>query len=362
MYGDHVLRETYAEIKDVEEEHVTMYESLIDPAETMWEKFLIHEFTEVCNYYTCTEDEVDERIKKYWELALDMEITHLQIAAEMFKKYENRDPEEVIGEKIVIPNRFLSQKSYVQKVLEAEVDKRLDRDGKYTTIDNLPEDWPSYPVQERAAQISAPSENAIHIADSVFQSQMLQQADSVLAQVEKKRAHHEAENHPKTNHQAAEVKKEEPSLHDQLIKIVAGESYVDMGLPSGTLWKTENEEGLMDFNTAKKKFKKRMPALSQWEELRKYCAWSWTGNGYEVIGPNGTMIFIPAAGYRNVSGQIGKVGVFGNYWSSTIKNKEEAWRVGFESDKFSMATHSRRYGRSVRLVYTPILAPLENLE
>lgn len=205
-------------------------------------------------------------------------------------------------------------------------------------------------------------ENAIHIADSVFQSQMLQQADSVLAQPELKRAHHEAENHPKTNRQAAEVKKEEPSLHDQLIKIVAGESYVDMGLPSGTLWKTENEEGLMDFNTAKKKFKKRMPALSQWEELRKYCAWSWTGNGYEVIGPNGTMIFIPAAGYRNVSGQIGKVGVFGNYWSSTIKNKEEAWRFGFESDKFSMATHSRRYGRSVRLVYTPILAPLENLE
>ena len=113
---------------------------------------------------------------------------------------------------------------------------------------------------------------------------------------------------------------------------------------------------------SKKKFKKRMPALSQWEELRKYCAWSWTGNGYVVIGPNGTMIFIPAAGYRNVSGQIGKVGVFGNYWSSTIKNKEEAWRFGFESDKFSMATHSRRYGRSVRLVYTPILAPLENLE
>ena len=75
MYGDHVLRETYAEIKDVEEEHVTMYESLIDPSETMWEKFLIHEFTEVCNYYTCMEDEVDERIKKYWEVALDMEIS-----------------------------------------------------------------------------------------------------------------------------------------------------------------------------------------------------------------------------------------------------------------------------------------------
>jgi len=205
-------------------------------------------------------------------------------------------------------------------------------------------------------------ENAIHIADSVFQNQMLQQADSVLAQAEQKHAHHQAENHPKTNHHATEVKKEEPSLHEQLIKIVAGESYVDMGLPSGTLWKAENEEGLMDFNTAKKKFKKRMPAISQWEELRKYCEWSWVGNGYEVIGPNGAMIFIPAAGYRNVSGQIGKVGVFGNYWSSTIKNKEEAWRFGFEPDKMSMAAHSRRYGRSIRLVYRPILAPLDDIQ
>ena len=165
MYGDHVLRETYAEIKDVEEEHVTMYESLIDPTESMWEKFLIHEFTEVCNYYTCVEDEVDTRIKKTWEVFLDMELTHLQMAAEMFKKYEGRDPEEVIGDKIVIPNRFLSQKTYVQKVLESEVDKRLDKNGGYTTVDNLPEDWAGYPVQERAAEISAPSENAIRLIE-----------------------------------------------------------------------------------------------------------------------------------------------------------------------------------------------------
>ena len=209
----------------------------------------------------------------------------------------------------------------------------------------------------------------IHSADSletISQNLEPQRADSLQAQAlqadAQKKANNPAEKHPKTNRHAAETKKDEPSLHDQLVKFVAGESYVDLGLPSGTLWKAENEEGLMDFNTAKKKFKKRMPAISQWEELLKYCKWSWTGNGYEVIGPNGAMIFIPAAGYRNVSGQIGKVGIFGNYWSSTIKNKEEAWRFGFESDKISMATHSRRYGRSVRLVYRPILAPLDDLE
>ncbi len=179
MYADHVLRETYAEIKDVEEEHVTMYESLIDPSETMWEKFLIHEFTEVCNYYTCMEDEVDERIKKYWEVALDMEIGHLKLAAEMFKKYEKRDPEEIIGNAIVIPCRFKSQKSYVQKVLESEVDKRLDTDGKYTTIDNLPDDWASYSVQERVAEMSAPSENAIRLIEIYHDRDIVSASDAL---------------------------------------------------------------------------------------------------------------------------------------------------------------------------------------
>ena len=164
MYGDHVLRETYAEIKDVEEEHVTMYESLIDPTESMWEKFLIHEFTEVCNYYTCMEDEPDDRIKKIWELFVDIELGHLQAAASLFCKYEKRDPEEVIGSEIVIPCRFKSQKAYVQKVLEKEVDKRLESQGEFTTIKALPEDWPSYDVQMKQNEISSPSENAVRLA------------------------------------------------------------------------------------------------------------------------------------------------------------------------------------------------------
>ena len=164
MYGNPILRETYAEIKDVEEEHVTMYESLIDPTETMWEKLLIHEFTEVCNYYTCMEDEPDERIKKTWELFLDLELGHLQVAADLFKKYEKRDPEEVIGSEIVIPCRFTSQKAYVQKVLESQVDKRLEDQGRFTTIDKLPKDWLSYDVQRKQNELNSPSENAVKLA------------------------------------------------------------------------------------------------------------------------------------------------------------------------------------------------------
>lgn len=133
-------------------------------------------------------------------------------------------------------------------------------------------------------------------------------------------------------------------------KIIVGDSYVDLGLPSGTLWKAQNEEGLMAFDDAKKKYGRSIPSIKQWEELKKYCEWEWTGDGYNVTGPSGQGIFIPAAGYRNVSGQVGKVGTFGNYWSSTSKDSKEAWRFGFEPGKFSMAAHSRRYGRSVRLV------------
>lgn len=181
MYGDHILRETYAEIKDVEEEHVTMYESLIDPTESFWEKLLIHEFTEVCNYYTCMEDEPDERIKKTWEIFLDMELGHLQIASEIFKKYEKRDPEEVIGSEIVIPCRFQNQKDYVQKVLEKEVNKRLAPEGEfYKTVEEIPDNWASYPIQERLAELSAPSENAVRIGALYCDRDVVSAKESLL--------------------------------------------------------------------------------------------------------------------------------------------------------------------------------------
>ena len=166
MYGDNILRETYAEIKDTEEEHVAMYESLIDPNETFLEKALIHEFCEVCNYYTCLEDETNSDIKKYWEIFLDMELTHLQMIARMFEKYEKRSAEEIIGEEIIMPSRFKSQKKYVQNILENEVQKRLAPNGEfYNSMDEIPQDWISYKVQEKLSEISAPTEDCINLIE-----------------------------------------------------------------------------------------------------------------------------------------------------------------------------------------------------
>jgi len=162
-YGNQCIRETYAEIKDVEEEHVTMYESLVDPTESLYEKLLIHEFTEVCNYYTCMEDETDTRLKKLWELFLNYELGHLQIAAKLFEKNENRDAEEIIGTKIVIPNRFKSQKDYVSKILEKEVSKRLTGEMGYMDKKDITEDWGSYPVQKVLNKDGSPSERVIRI-------------------------------------------------------------------------------------------------------------------------------------------------------------------------------------------------------
>lgn len=162
-YGNQCIRETYAEIKDVEEEHVTMYESLIDPNESLYEKLLLHEFTEVCCYYTCMQDEVDEKLKRVWEMFLDYEIGHLHAAAEIFIKKEKRDPEEVIGKQIVIPCRFKSQKEYVTNILTSEIQKRLTKDKGYTNINELPENWESYKIQKEVGKHGAPSENVIQI-------------------------------------------------------------------------------------------------------------------------------------------------------------------------------------------------------
>lgn len=162
-YGSEALRETYAEIKDVEEEHVTMYESLIDATETPFEKLLLHEFTEVCTYYNCMQDEPDLLIKSIWEEFLSYELEHLHIAGDLLKKYENRSPEEIIGDKIVLPCRFKSQKDYVSLVLKREINKRLGNYKDYAKIDSLTESWSSYDVQEAVNSDGSPTERTIKI-------------------------------------------------------------------------------------------------------------------------------------------------------------------------------------------------------
>lgn len=49
-FADPLARQTYAESASIEEQHVTQYESLLDPTQSLIEQWLLHEATEVYLY------------------------------------------------------------------------------------------------------------------------------------------------------------------------------------------------------------------------------------------------------------------------------------------------------------------------
>lgn len=123
-FADPVARQLYAEIASIEEQHVTQYGSIIDPNETMLEKWLLYEANEVYNYYSCMEAETNPRIKAIWERFLDYELGHLNVVVNLFKKYERRDPAEVLPESLPDPIAYQSQREFVRTTLEREVNLR----------------------------------------------------------------------------------------------------------------------------------------------------------------------------------------------------------------------------------------------
>jgi hypothetical protein len=85
----------------------------MDPNETWLEKWVLHEFTECANYFTCYSTEIDSRLKMLWEMFLNFELEHLRIAGEMLKKYKKIEPEQIIGTTLPTPGTFEENKAYV---------------------------------------------------------------------------------------------------------------------------------------------------------------------------------------------------------------------------------------------------------
>ena len=132
-------------------------------------------------------------------------------------------------------------------------------------------------------------------------------------------------------------------------------AFIDLGLPSGTLWATENETNYYPFDGATEKFGDSLPTKKQWEELITLCKKEWIKNdihitGYKFIGPNGNFIFLPAAGYCNRDGCVRGVNFYGSYWSATSKDSDHAWSFYLQSDSVYMRNDRRYDGESVRLV------------
>lgn len=127
--------------------------------------------------------------------------------------------------------------------------------------------------------------------------------------------------------------------------------YVDLGLPSGTLWKDKNEEGgFYTYDQAVSKFGDKLPTKEQFEELKNSCQWTWNGSGYKVVGPSGNSIVLPAEGNRICEAGVDFMGPIGNYWSSTPDGSENAWGLFFDSSGVGMVDYYQCDGLSVRLV------------
>lgn len=190
--------------------------------------------------------------------------------------------------------------------------------------------------------------------------------------------------------------------------LVFEHTYVDLGLPSGTLWATCNigasepeeygdyfswgetstkkdyssstsftggktnsdlvRKGVLDakgnltakYDAATKQWGEnwRMPTKTEFKELLDNCVWVKTRinsiDVYKVSSKvNSNSIIIPLAGERNGTTAY-EVGSCGYYWSSTTVENDRfnAYRLYlYRSDKYMDSFGSRDYGRSVRPVY-----------
>ena len=135
------------------------------------------------------------------------------------------------------------------------------------------------------------------------------------------------------------------------LPVIAQSKYVDLGLPSGTLWKQQNESGFYTYEEALNRFGNKLPKKYHFVELQKECTWIWMDDyGYKVVGPNGNSITLPAAGSRLCYGDVNDVGTLGYYWSSTPGDSDYVWGLFFSSGGVTMVNYARCSGPSVRLV------------
>lgn len=130
-------------------------------------------------------------------------------------------------------------------------------------------------------------------------------------------------------------------------------NYIDLGLPSGTLWCDTNKKGYYNWNDAVKKFGDNMPKLTDFAELYDYCKWEWNEDkkGMVVTGPNGNKIFLPASGCRFAcDGSLHYIGLSGSYWSGSSSNYNAYFLDFSDTNVYPAACDKKGFGHSIRLI------------
>ena len=156
---EEVGRGLYQEIGMIEEQHVTQYESLLDPSTSWIENALLHEYNECWLYWSFLAEERDNRVKQIWELHLNMELTHLQAIAEVSRSM-GVEPEQVVPAKFPEPLKFSSQIEYVRQILETQVSWNAF-ETEIGAPDKLPENSRYTACQEMLNSGAVPSEDVI---------------------------------------------------------------------------------------------------------------------------------------------------------------------------------------------------------
>ncbi|GAA0461883.1 MULTISPECIES: hypothetical protein [Streptomyces] len=121
-YMEPIARRLYQEIGLIEEEHVTHYESLVDPGETWWEQLVDHEYNECYLYHSFMEQESDPKVKAIWELHLNMELEHLHRACDLMRRHDERDPAEVLAPELPNVLTFEPNKTYLRELIADQLD------------------------------------------------------------------------------------------------------------------------------------------------------------------------------------------------------------------------------------------------
>jgi hypothetical protein len=124
QFADPMARQVYAEVASIEEQHVTQYESIADAQETWLEKWVLHEATEVYNYYACYLQETNSLVKDIWERFLAYELGHLHFAIEHFRRFDKRDLGAVLPASLPEPSEHKSHRELIREVLRNEVQLR----------------------------------------------------------------------------------------------------------------------------------------------------------------------------------------------------------------------------------------------
>ena len=138
--------------------------------------------------------------------------------------------------------------------------------------------------------------------------------------------------------------------------------FVDLGLPSGTLWAKSNAPGFYTFDDAKEQFPGILPETDRFQELFDKCDWQWLEKedapngvaGYRVTGPNGNSIFLEANGYHFQKPDVCNIGRYGYYWSATAFSTTSGRHLKFKSGRvYPRNCNFRYFGYGVCPVINP---------